>query len=94
MKERTMIFKSSSPRKRRTALACAAALAGVTAVVGVGAAPVAARPDYGPVDLQRPVAPARPTCGTSDTVAQPQAKGPSKAPSTGDVHVDRGLMLR
>jgi hypothetical protein len=57
MKERTMTIKSSTPRKRRTAkrrtakwrtaLGCAAALAGVTAVVGGGAAPSAARPVIG-----------------------------------------------
>ena len=93
-----MIVKSSTPRKRRTALACAAALAGVTAVVGVGAAPVAARPDYGPVDLQRPIAPARPTCGTTDTPARAPVKvaprATSKASASGDVHVDGGWMLR
>ena len=89
-----MINKSTTPRKRRTALACAAALAGVTVVVGVGASPVAARPDYGPVDLQRPVAPAVAPCGVVDTPRLPPVKSPSKTTPYGDVHVDSGMMLR
>ena len=89
-----MINKSTTPRKRRTALACAAALVGVTVVVGVGASPVAARPDYGAATSQRPIAPAVATCGVTDPPGLPSVKPPSKTSPYGDVHVDRGLMLR
>jgi hypothetical protein len=89
-----MIIKSSTPRKRRTALACAAALAGVTAVMGVGAAPVAARPDYGAVTVDSKAAPTIQPCGDADPVMRPKPHPSAESTRGGDAHVDGGRLLR
>jgi hypothetical protein len=73
-------------RTWRISLGCAAALAGATAVIGIGAAPSAARPDMGVSGGSLVVA-----GGPSGAAAVP---GPTLLAGSTGVHVDGGWLLR